>query len=150
MDVSDAGPIYSTFAHFLSSNFWKPADHQKSIALLRRKYNFSPRLVEMITTRPPPISKAPISDDTSLSKKRDSSSSLVRSKADLEMGQLSPTSSTGSTLQREHNFYDIARNFTSYHSIDVGDQCKPYSCPLPYQKLTPAKLLLSGPTGCSH
>lgn len=109
-------------------NFWQPGkkDEEESIELLRNRYDFSPRLVEVITTEPPPpepesSNKSPESRNPLRRSATGKFSSIAScsTSGDIEMG----VSSDRELKNKNHyNFYGIAKHFTSYHSIDVGDK----------------------------
>ncbi len=99
-------------------NFWNPGRQRQSIELLGRHYGFSPRLIELLCTVPPIITDHSADATPSLVKRRSTSGSAV----DVEKGQSISLRQIDAPPSRRHNFYDIARNFTSYQSIDIGEE----------------------------
>jgi hypothetical protein len=109
------------------SNLWAPNTQRGSVEAIGRRYGFSPRLLELLCTAPPPVNVQQLvhSDDS-----EDKSASSLN---DVELGIERRQDTMREVPKGENkNFFDIARNFTSYQSIDIGERDKcayvPYGC----------------------
>lgn len=119
----------STATNRVHSNIWAPNEQKDSVEAIGRRYGFSPRLLALLCTVPP-LAETPVQND-SLEEK-----SASTSIEDLERGIDMPQDSSREVRKAgDKNFFDIARNFTSYQSIDIGERDKctyaPCECIVP-------------------
>lgn len=90
---------------------------REAVEILGAHYGFSPRLVQLLCTAPPSISD-PLSSEVPT----ESKSSTINVTDDIERGEKCMLQNV--TKPQQHKFYNIARGFKSYQSIDIGEKCE--------------------------
>lgn len=88
------------------------------------QYNFSARLKAILCTTPPSDSSEAPAETSTTDREFDS-----HSLADIERAIPTRLSSALKAAKpNSRNFFDIAANFSSYQSIDIGEKCKYSPC----------------------
>lgn len=111
----------------LSRNIWAPDLQPDVVDAIGLRYGFSERLKAILRTTPPAnSSEAPVENYTA-EKEFD-----LPSVPDVEQGIPTPLTRLSSTLKaakpNTRNFFNIAANFSSYQSIDIGEKCEYGPC----------------------
>ncbi|KFY04101.1 hypothetical protein O988_00978 [Pseudogymnoascus sp. VKM F-3808] len=102
-------------------NVWAPNLQPDVVEAIGLRYNFSARLKSILCTTPPAKSNEAPKESYTTEKGIDS-----RIPIDVEKGVLNHPTRSDSALEaakpHPRNFFDIAANFSSYQSIDIGDK----------------------------
>lgn len=111
----------------LPRNIWAPDLQPDVVDAIGLRYGFSERLKAILRTTPPAnSSEAPVENYTA-EKEFD-----LPSVPDVEQGIPTPLTRLSSTLKaakpNTRNFFNIAANFSSYQSIDIGEKCEYGPC----------------------
>ncbi|KFY18338.1 hypothetical protein V493_08714 [Pseudogymnoascus sp. VKM F-4281 (FW-2241)] len=110
-------------------NVWAPNSQPEVVNAIGFRYGFSTRLMALLLTAPPAdSSEAPVENCTT--EKGFDSPSLP----DVEQAIPTRFSRLSSTLEdakrNPRNFFNIAANFPSYQSIDIGPKCANWMHPI--------------------
>lgn len=102
-------------------NVWAPDSQPDVVKAIGDRYGFSKRLVALLLTTPPPSSREAPAENWTPDKELDSPS------ADIEKASPARPTPLDRDLKvvkpKTTNFFNIATNFSSYQSIDIGDKC---------------------------
>lgn len=108
----------------LPRNVWAPNLQPDVVDAIVLRYNFSARLKAILRTTPPSDSSEAPAKTYTTDKEFDS-----HSLADVERAVPTRLSiALKAAKPNSRNFFDIAANFTSYQSIDIGEKCKCSPC----------------------
>ncbi|KFZ08424.1 hypothetical protein V502_09362 [Pseudogymnoascus sp. VKM F-4520 (FW-2644)] len=102
-------------------NVWAPNLQPDVVKAIGIRYDFSARLMAILRTTPPPPNSIEAPAENWKTEKELDSPSLP----DVEQARLTRVSSTldaDAAKPNTRNFFDIATNFSSYQSIDIGDK----------------------------
>ncbi|OBT90991.1 hypothetical protein VE02_00210 [Pseudogymnoascus sp. 03VT05] len=100
-------------------NVWAPDSQPDVVKAIGDRYGFSKRLVALLLTTPPPNSREAPAENWTPENELDSPS------ADIEKASAARPTHFDRALKvkpNTTNFFNIAANFSSYQSIDIGDK----------------------------
>lgn len=103
----------------LLRNVWAPDLQPNVVKAIGLRYDFSARLMAILRTTPPPNSIEAPAENWKTEKELDSPS--LHDVEQAIPARLTRTLDAAKSNTR--NFFDIAANFSSYQSIDIGEKC---------------------------
>lgn len=123
MDVSVCHAVNARWQKTdLLRNVWAPNLQPDVVKAIGLRYDFSARLMAILRTTPPPNSIEAPAENWKTEKELDSPSLPdVEQAIPARLSRLSSTFDAAKPNTR--NFFDIAANFSSYQSIDIGEKC---------------------------
>ncbi|KFY11666.1 hypothetical protein V492_04335 [Pseudogymnoascus sp. VKM F-4246] len=96
-------------------NVWAPHTQPDAVEAIGLRYGFSTRLMALLGTAPPASAREDPAENLTAGKELDSASF-----ADVEQALPARPTRLETAKPNTRNFFDIATNFSSYQSIDIG------------------------------
>lgn len=117
--ISHYGPLTVVYR-----NIWAPNTQSKVVKAIGHRYGFSARLMAVLCTTPP-VNVNKQSVDVDSPENVYLSSGIVAAERGIGIAR---DNTLPATKLKSTNFYDIAKSFTSYQSVDIGDKCALILC----------------------